>query len=270
MTKAIPTTARDMIGMCRRHYLPDNDRPAGIFAPEIGAPGNTGRRADLIWQGVTAGAGYELVGHEIKVTRADLLAELADLTKSHPWQRYCDRWWLVVPDPGIVQGLTLPDTWGVYTPPSGRRTRSMTPLVNAPRLNPDEQAPALRTLATWLHWRHHRSASVLKQSEAETQRLRNQMSELRSKVPYESPAVQREHEVINQIIRGLGRVDANGRIGDWTHSVDVDDVIAALRDLAAANARLADVQRATRHGEQQLERMRGGIDSLLTRHRKTA
>lgn len=63
------TTARDVLDMLRRHYLPEGKPPGGIFAPEIQSP-DGGRRADLIWQGVTAGSGYRLIGHEIKVTRS--------------------------------------------------------------------------------------------------------------------------------------------------------------------------------------------------------
>jgi hypothetical protein len=165
----VKIAAKDMIAMLRRHYIRDEAHPAGIFAPEIAAP-DYGRRADLIWQGVTA-AGRELVGHEVKVSRADLVAELADPSKAESWQRYCDRWWLVVPDMSLTEGLTLPGSWGVLTPPSGRRSRSMTVAVPAPTLTPQEQSPALLTLATWLHWRNHHAEARLARAQAENERL---------------------------------------------------------------------------------------------------
>jgi hypothetical protein len=120
--------ASAMIAMLRRHYIPDETRPSGIFAPEIQAPGSSGRRADLIWLGCTAAAGDELIGHEIKISRADLLNELADLSKSHSWQRYCDRWWLVVPHEALIHGLELPPSWGVMLPP----VRATSPLGHDP------------------------------------------------------------------------------------------------------------------------------------------
>lgn len=94
-----PTTASAMLDMLRRHYLPDERRPAYLLAPEIQAPGRSSRRADLIALGMSAATNGALIGHEIKVTRADVQAELGDLTKSDPW--------------------------GIMLPPSGRRTRSV-------------------------------------------------------------------------------------------------------------------------------------------------
>lgn len=153
-------TAADLLAGLRRHYIPDARFPGGVFAPEIAAP-DSQRRADLIWLGVTAATGREIVGHEVKVTRQDLAAELADPAKAAAWQQYCDRWWLVVPDPALLHGHTIPDTWGVLTPPRGRRTRPMTVHRPAPRLSPAPQEPALRTITAWLHWRHHRLSRQL-------------------------------------------------------------------------------------------------------------
>lgn len=142
-------TAHDVTAMLRRHYLPDNRPPGGVFAPEIGSPCGK-RRADLIWLPTTIAGGRGLIGHEIKVTRSDLLAELADPTKADPWARYCTRWWLVVADPTVVDGLTIPDAWGLMSPPSGRRTRSMTIHREAPKLTPHDPGPALMRVITWL------------------------------------------------------------------------------------------------------------------------
>ncbi len=145
----VPTTEHSMVEMLRRHYVPDATKTAGVFAPEIQAPGPVQRRADLIWLGCTAAAGNRLVGHEVKVTRADVLSELADLTKSDPWQRYCDQWWLVIPHLSLIEGLELPESWGVVLPPSGRRTRSVTVHRKAPLLGPvEDMITALKDLGT--------------------------------------------------------------------------------------------------------------------------
>lgn len=227
-------TARDVLAMLRRHYLPENRPSAGIFAPEIAAPGGS-RRADLIFQGCTAAAGHELVGHEVKVTRADLAAELADLTKSDPWQRYCDRWWLVVPDPAMVEGFDLPTTWGVYGPPSGRRTRSMTVLVPAPNLTPHDQAPAFRTIATWLHWKHDQQVQQRAAVEQRAHKAEDHARDLAARVPREDSTPPRPQALVDEIVRRLGGPHpAHGdRIGDWSREVRVDDVVEALTDLAA-------------------------------------
>jgi hypothetical protein len=228
------TSSRDVVDMLRRHYLPEGKQPPGIFAPEIAAPRST-RRADLIWQPVTNAERHLLIGHEIKVSRADLLVELQDPTKCDAWQRYCDRWWLVVPDPALVAGLDLPPSWGVLAPPSGRRTRSMTVVVPAPELKPVDKAPAYETIARWLHWRHYETASNLRRSEVEAQRLRESNAQLYARV--DRAATPRDQQqvdaVVEEIVRKLGGADSSGLIGDYRGRVHVDDVVSALRDLGS-------------------------------------
>jgi len=139
------STSHDVLTMLRRHYSPESKPPAGVLYPEVGSPCGR-RRADAIWAPLVSSAGIGLVGHEIKVTRSDVLTELADPAKADPWQRFCTRWWLTVSDPALVDGLTLPESWGVLAPPSGRRTRTMTVLHPAPLLKPMEPAVAWRRL----------------------------------------------------------------------------------------------------------------------------
>lgn len=254
------TTASDMIAMLRRHYLPEGKQPAGIFAPEITAPDGT-RRADLIWQGVTTATGDLLAGHEVKVSRADVLVELRDLTKTDPWQRFCDRWWLVVSDPALIDGLDLPPSWGVMSPPSGRRTRSMTVLVQAPQLKPVDKAVAYSTITKWLHWRHYNLSNQHRGRTEEVERLRRANDDLQRRVPRESPHQRKVDGVVEQIIRGMGGVESDGQVGDWQHQVDVSDVIAALRDLGTVYARAQSIEYRVQSSLRQLDRITKGIDS---------
>lgn len=255
------STAKDMLDMLRRHYLPDGNQPGGIFAPEIQAP-NGGRRADLIWQGVTAGSGYRLIGHEIKVTRSDLMVELADPTKSDPWQRFCHEWWLVVLHPSLVDGLELPPTWGVMAPPSGRRTRSMTVVHKAPKLKPYPQAPAMQTLATWLHWCHHNTAGELARAREDIEHLRDRCHQLEQRVPRESPAVSREREVVDQIVRALGGVQGRS-IGDWHSELSVEDVVTALKDLGNVQSLVQRAQENLKYRRDELRRLVRGVERAL-------
>lgn len=254
-------TARTMTDMLRRHYLPESREPGGIFAPEIQAPASN-RRADLIWQGVTA-SGRELIGHEIKVTRADLLAELADPAKSDPWMRYCDRWYLVVPTLDLTAGLDLPAAWGLMTPPSGRRTRSMTVPLKAPKLNPNEQGPALRTLATWLHWRLHREQTTHASEMRYVERDRQQLHELRQQVGNRGHGMKSQiEELVEEIVRGIGV--SSGRLGDgWRSDVKVEDVVAELKELGATRATANDLQRQTRGYHRQLKQISDGAARLV-------
>lgn len=154
-------TADELLAMLRRHYLPESRPPAGVFAAEIESPCGK-RRADALWMPTTWSGERALVGHEIKVTRSDVLAELADPTKADAWAKFCDRWWLVVADPALVDGLDVPESWGIMSPPSGRRTRSMTIVREAPKLTPVDTGPAFRRVAVWLHNRGHDEAAGLK------------------------------------------------------------------------------------------------------------
>lgn len=237
---ARPATARDVMDMLRRHYLPESRPAGGIFAPEIAAPDGS-RRADLIWQGCSAAGGHELVGHEVKVTRADVAVELADPTKSDPWQRYCDRWWLVIPDSVLIDGLTLPPSWGVLTPPSGRRTRSMTIHTPAPALKPANQAPALRTLASWLHYRHDETARALAEARERARSALERAQEAEARAPHDSRYETRLHEVVDEIVRRLGGPSTDlERLGQaYGNGVEVDDLVAALSGgVAAVRGRL--------------------------------
>jgi hypothetical protein len=256
-----PVTARDVLDLLRRHYLPEGRQPAGIFAPEIQAPASP-RRADLIWQGVSIAAHGKLIGHEIKVTRSDLLAELADATKPDAWLRYCDEWWLVVSDPALIEGLEIPELWGIMAPPSGRRTRSMTVLRKAPRLKPVDKGPAYETIARWLHWRLYRQGVDHRAMQDTYQRQQQELAELRLRTPRESPARERLYEVVERIVIGLGgpqSLEAE-RIGRWEHEVEVADVIAALRDLGSVYRRAELVASRARHSAQDVERLLRKLD----------
>ncbi len=252
------TTARDMVAMLRRHYLPESKEPGGIFAPEIQAPGSS-RRADLIWQGVTV-IGRDLVGHEIKVTRADLLAELAEPAKADPWMRYCDRWYLVIPTMELAEGLELPPAWGVMTPPSGRRTRSMTVEVAAPKLTPDEQGPALRTLATWLHWRLHREQNQRRATERDAESLRTRLHGLQNDSRLLGPKSSQD-TLVEQIVRGLGGY--GDRLGDWSIDLHVEDVIGELKKLGTARATANRIQRQVSGYESRLKGIGDGCRQLI-------
>ena len=228
------TTAGAMVEMLRRYYIPDEDRPAWLFATEIDAPGSSGRRADLVCLGVTVASSYKLIGHEIKVNRADVQNELADLTKCDPWIRYCDHWWLVIPHPALIDGLTIPDTWGIMLPPSGRRTRSATIHRQAPKLEPVNQSPALRALASRAHWRlrderfhHDRAKKRVESLEAQVRQLESD-PDSRTRAP--SPT----RQFVDAVIKDLGGSWDGKTISSYDgRSLTVADVVTALTDLRA-------------------------------------
>ena len=74
-----------------------------------------------------------LIGHEVKVSRSDWLAELRDPEKAEAWKRYCHGWYLVVSDAAIVRDGELPDGWGLMV----KHGTSLRTVVRAPRLKPE-------------------------------------------------------------------------------------------------------------------------------------
>lgn len=244
-----PHTERSMLALLRRHYVADDRNPAWVFAPSIQAPGQTLRKADLMCLGATAATSGLLVGHEVKVSRADVMVELADLTKCDPWMRFCDEWWLVVPDAALLDGLTIPESWGILTPPSGRRTRSMTVARQAPRLRPHEQAPALRTIAAWQHWR----LRDLNTAHADVTARLDRQVEVNQELRRERSSRDPQREVISKILAGMGGSSFGDEIGPWDARVQVDDVVAALKDLGSVYSRRDDAQRSIRALRSRLE-----------------
>lgn len=89
--------------------------PSYVVLPGVrdatGWSGN--RRSDVMVMSVWPSTGLELQGFEIKVSRSDWLRELKDPWKADPIARFCDRWWLLVPEPGIIHPGEVPDGWGV-------------------------------------------------------------------------------------------------------------------------------------------------------------
>lgn len=229
--------SHEVLGMLRRHYLPEGKIPGGIFVPEIEAPSAL-RRADLLWIPTTiaGGRGESIIGHEIKCQRVDVLRELADPAKADPWARYCSRWWLVVSDPALIDGLEVPAAWGIMAPPSGRRTRSMTIIREAPGLDPDPIDPALRKLVRWLGFHLYDADRA-----NESLERRNELLEQRIQENGGRRELSREPEHLREI---LSKVHASGRQG-WL-DVDDDIVVAAIVDAARTQRVAAEVRMRTR------------------------
>lgn len=74
----------------------------------------TRRRIDAVAIGVWRKTGNLVHGFELKVSRADLLHELRDLTKSEPAVRAVDRFWLVLGDKALMRDTDpIPESWGI-------------------------------------------------------------------------------------------------------------------------------------------------------------
>ncbi|UAV84810.1 hypothetical protein BV113_00160 [Glutamicibacter phage BIM BV-113] len=137
--------ANQVLQALKHDLIRDDHFPGGLFYAELQAP-SADRRIDALWVEKFSG---KVIGYEIKVTRQDLLAELAQPEKCDPWKRYCDHWWLAVGDPSLVAGLEdqIPEDWGICTPPTAANRRKMTVLRPASKLTPVDKTPLLGKIA---------------------------------------------------------------------------------------------------------------------------
>jgi hypothetical protein len=163
--------------------------------------------------------------------------------------RYCTRWYLVVADPSLIEGLTIPDLWGVMAPPSGRRTRSMTILREAPKLTPDgDMSPALSRLAAYMV---NRLEDTVKRAEydrdswkrrAEQAEQREQELRLTGAGGYTSPHIKRINAIVNIVAKG--KHDYRGGMPYlMPDDVTDQDIADGILDLARSKALARDIRR---------------------------
>lgn len=265
MTKSL-LTAKDITEMLRGHYLPEGRPPAGIFASEIGSPDGK-RFADGLWQSTTRSGGLILEGHEIKISKADIAVELADASKAESWMQYCDKWWLVVADPALLDGFKIPSAWGVMAPPSGRRKRSMTIIKEAPLLNPVSKEPGLVRLMTWQTNKNLKEIQTLKVDNMDLRRsVQSHKDELAvarhgfHTNSYEMSLVVKIYEEIQK------RMDANRGKEIWFGASNTQDIVDAVVDLREVRSRTEKLRRLARNILDFVERM----DTSMKDVRKTA
>lgn len=257
--------ARHLVEMLRRHYQPDNRPPAGVFAPEIGSPDGK-RRADAVWMPTTVAGGTGLHGHEVKVSRSDVLVELADPTKADAWAQYCSRWWLVVVSPALVNGLEIPEAWGVMAPPSGRRTRSMTIVKPAPKLTPRDAAPGLARLAAW---QLHQYDGKLRQIEHDRQHFEREADRLRRELDtmraVGSVAPSKQAEGVARILRAVEerlRDEGVWRLDELAETAVVGALVDHVATAVAADQVRRELDQLIREVKRVVEPFRYSADRL--------
>jgi len=114
-------STRELTDRLRRHYIkPGEALPGGVFLPEVTLGS---RRADALYIGFTSTRGRHLIGHEVKVSRADWMHELDQAHKAEEWERECHAWYVVAPSTDIVRPEELPPGWGLMVVLPTTRTR---------------------------------------------------------------------------------------------------------------------------------------------------
>jgi hypothetical protein len=209
--------ATDMLDLLRRHYEPPPSKPmGGAFITEIQAPHSL-RRADALWCPVTSGNRGQIIGHEIKVSRSDLITELHDPHKADTWLKYCHRWWLVISDEAFLEGLDIPPEWGILVPPRRANTRFMHVVQKAPSLAP---APHLMqeawgTIFAKQTYGGADRLSALERARNDADTYRKQLDEARTE------------------IRRLNRAIGDEAFGSGARAMKVSDILSAVDNLGS-------------------------------------
>lgn len=107
-------TAKDLVRLIHRRH----EGPAWQVFTELanGTGAKASRRADVVAMGMYPSRGMEIHGYECKVSRGDVRKELVDVGKMDAVGKYCDFWWLAIADESIIDGLIIPDGWGILVP----------------------------------------------------------------------------------------------------------------------------------------------------------
>lgn len=128
---------KTLLALLQRHYIKPGAFPGGVFIPECGVNGGgAGSRADALYVGFTSTSGRVLIGHELKVTRADWRRELDHSGKADFWADNCHQWFIVAPGPEIVPKEEVPHGWGLMYPNPRTTTRMqivVKPVTHADR-----------------------------------------------------------------------------------------------------------------------------------------
>lgn len=134
-----------------------------VFATHVrdAAGFDASRTADAVALDLWPSKGLELHGFEVKVSRSDWLRELAKPDKHVPVARFCDRWWLVVPDRTIVHSGELPKTWGLI---ECREPQHVDEIVGRPELTEMRRAHAASAASRVVHSAPKRFAEPLSRS----------------------------------------------------------------------------------------------------------
>jgi len=107
-----------------KHLAKKYAAPEFVFLPRVrngtGYSRTRTRYADAVAMSVWPSRGLDLHGFEVKVSRSDWLREKKNPQKADDVAAFCDRWWLAVSDPEIVQPGELPSAWGLYVVKAGK------------------------------------------------------------------------------------------------------------------------------------------------------
>lgn len=233
---------RTLLDTLRHHYIPTTAKPeardGGVFAHEVAINGDWGTRADALYMGFTSASGRILIGHEIKVSRADWRNELTKVGKADAWADACHAWYIVAPSVDVVPPAELPDGWGLMLPPKNPRGRRMTIAVKA-RVKEDHNPPwwAVRSFAARLETLAHQERATRVQELVDAARADMENRRANTERPGLTYAQECDLRTIANLREALGEYSLEGWVTDLQNGmVAPRDLIAAVRLAAAADA----------------------------------
>ncbi len=177
----------------------------------------SGRTADGLAMNAWPSRGLEVHGFELKTHRGDWLRELKKPAKAESIFRYCDRWWIVVPEAEggqkpVVGPAELPSSWGLLVCAKGKAVQA----VAAPKLKPQALdrafiASVLRRLAACAtpEAKIERAfAQGREEGLAEGRRMERSLLESRgqrSELRYQRDNLQRLEDVADRCLKSIRR-----------------------------------------------------------------
>lgn len=123
--------------MERRLNPPSKPREWATFT-EV-TDGAQRRRVDFLAVNMWISRGRRIVGHEVKVRRADWLKEMRS-PKADAWFSVANEWYLVAPQ-GVALLAEIPPTWGFLELRRAPKGWKLFEKVPAPMLVPAEESP---------------------------------------------------------------------------------------------------------------------------------
>lgn len=229
--------AGEMLDLLRGRFPPPEFALLPTVRNRTGFGGEE-RYADAVAISVWPSRGYSLHGFEIKTSRSDWLRELRNPGKADAIFSYCDRWWLVVPEPKIVELHELPKTWGLLV----AKGRGLTTLSPAPALSP--KVPGLPFLASVLRRASQIVVPDAKLAEARERGRKEErdgslVQDLRRRLGEAAKAVD-EFEAASGV-----RISSwnAGQVGKAVRAVLNNEHVPALKDLARMRTAAEGIKR---------------------------
>lgn len=276
-------TTAELLARLQRHYIkPGENLPGGIFVPEVSSNGSwgAGRRCDALYVGFTSSSGRILVGHELKISRADWLHELDDREKADQWADQCHEWWLVVSDPAIVRDGELPAGWGLMAP---GRSKTRLDILHKPDRRPREHRPSWDTVRAILARQDTLRAQAISSirlkafDEARKDNEQRIQAAVHAAADRKGPGATQLRERLTRIETALGgQIDWDAgkrgyiRGGDWIGLSELKLIADAVRAAGTVHDAVQHLTGRYANPVQHTRRALDDLDKALTELRKAA